>query len=85
MLSTAAMLNRPRCIFGGRTQPFPSPSVGRHHWQYLIEFRGHDHIICPIQDETKCPPAICCALLHRLSVPGEKVVEFHGHGHVGHY
>ena len=39
---------------------------------------------CSIQDETKRPPAIYCALLHGLSVPGKEVVEFHGHGHVGH-
>ena len=41
-------------------------------------------MICTIQDETKCPPAFYCGLLHELLVPGKEVVEFHGHGHVGH-
>ena len=41
-------------------------------------------MICTIQDQTKCPPGFYCALLHRLSVPAKEVVEFHGHGHVGH-
>ena len=40
-------------------------------------------MICIIQDETKCPPAFYCTLLHELSVPGKEVVEFHGHCHVG--
>ena len=82
MLSTTAMVNRPRAYLVD-TQPFPSHSVGRYHWQYLIEFGGHDYIICTIQDETKCPPAFYCALLHGLPVTGKEVVEFHGHGHVG--
>ena len=41
-------------------------------------------MICTIQNETKCPPAFYCPLLHGLSVPDKEIVEFHGHGHARH-